>query len=459
MGLIKDTLSSRPLADELQPTGLVDRMAGFGLALAGVLYLTFDALGGPIRGVFGPIGLSSLIYLPALVAIPSLLANVLTRIADSQTAAMTLAVVAFVVLELIVSVALGRRPEAALFGLYVFMPALVMMALTQRRMQDRIVDFLVPLFFIAILGVVINYFVQFPWADASFEVMGRKMEATREWSAEGRSRIAGFSRASVAAAAQILIGYCAVEYRLRSPVWRGLCWVLGLAAIYITTSKSPFLAMAVLPVTYFVIGRARATGAARRQLLANLLMAFWLLVIFAGPLISMAYGDRIYPNAVGTGRTYSSLADRVLNTWPDAIASIDWRNPVSWLVGRGLGGIGGPAALFEPPGNPGDNMAIYLFVTFGAVSAVFAYLIFRGGQRSIASGGRGRRDFAIIVVLLGIGTAAGVEEVTTNMMLGLAIARQVQRTRVTVAEPGLRSRTRRPRRPEPSGEPATARGL
>ena len=448
MGLITDTFSPPPRRDEVPPTGLLDQLAAFGLVFAGLLYLTFDTFGGPIRGFFGPLGLTPVIYLPALVATSSLLLNVLTRVGDPRTAAVTLAVVGFAVLEILVSLGLGRSVGAALFELYIFLPALVMMSLVQRRMQDRVIELLVPVFFIAVVGVFINYFVRFPWADTSFEVIGRKMEATREWSAYGMNRVAGFSRISVAAAAQILIGYCALEYRLRSLFWRAVWWAVGMVAIYVTTSKSPYLAMALLPGTYFVIGRARETDAARRQLLANLLMGGWLLLTFAGPLVSMTYGSRLYPNGSGTGRSYSSLADRVLNTWPNALALIDWHNPVSWLMGRGLGSIGAPSALFDPPGNPGDNMAVCLFVTFGALSLLLGYLMFRGGQRAIASGGRGRRDFAMIVALFGIGTAAGFEEVVTNLVFGLAITRQMQRTLTQAG--GRRPRAMQRQRREPT---------
>lgn len=457
-GAIREALSPQPRGDELRPTTVLDSIAGVALILSGALYLLFDTFGGMIRATFGAVGLTALIYLPAAVAIPALLVNALSRIGDSRTSVAVLALVGFMVVELILSVMLGRTVQMAVFGLYIWIPGLIMMSLVQRRMQDRLIDLMIPMFFVATAGVLLNSLVTFPWADASYEVMGREMAAAREWSAYGQTRLAGFTRASFLAAGQILIGYCALEHRLTSLVWRAIWWGVGAVAIQLTTSKSPFLAMILLPATYFIVGRIRATGAARRTLLAGLWMAFWLLLIFLGPFLSITYGKQLYPNGTGTGLGYSSLADRVLNTWPNAMAMIDWRDPVSVLVGRGLGGVGSPSTIFAPPGNPGDNLAIYLFLAFGLVSFIFAYLIFRGGQRAIASGSRGRRDFAMIIAMLGIGSAANViEGVVALMVLGLAISRQVQR-RVT-AEPdrtGAPQQRRRRRRSRPVDEEATA---
>jgi len=459
---IREAFSAQPLRDEMRPTGALDQMAGAGLAAAAIFYLYFDVFGGMLRGTIGAMGLVPLLYLPAATALAALLANMLTRIGDPRTSIATICVVAFIVIELVVALLLGRQLGAALFEIYIWFPALVAMALTQRRMQDRFIDAMIPMFFIAVAGVLLNSVIQFPWADATYEVMGMQRDAARQWSAGGVSRLAGFSRVSYAASAQILIGFCALEYRLKSLLWRAVWWVIGLVAIHFTTSKSPEATMAMLPLTYLIIGRLRSTGAARRQLLANLFMLVWLLFVVAGPFISLTYGTQIYPEGTGVGRSYSSLADRVLNMWPQAIALIDWRNPVAWVVGRGLGGIGTPLAMFEPAlANSADNIAIYLFVTFGIVSFVLFYLVFRGGQRAIASGDRGRRDFALIVAMLGIGSAANViEGAVPIMILGLAMARYRSRPRsagsASTPENSAGTRRRRSGRSQSGGatEPA-----
>lgn len=394
------------------------------LVASGLLYLWFDCLGGVLRLVFPALGLTLLTYLPAGIAILALLGTLITRMGDARTAIPILAIAGFIILEVLIALSLGRSFGAMLFAAYIWLPGLVMMALCQRHMQDRVVNALVPIFFVATLGVLLNILVKYPWTDATYEVLGQTREAGREWSAYGQQRLGGFSRASFIASGQILLGYCALEYRLKSVGWRAFWWFVGLVGIYFTTSKSPFLAMALLPASYFVVGKLKHAGGVRRRRAAGALMAFWIVLIFVGPFIALTFGPELYPNGPGTGRSYSSLADRILNTWPKAIAAIDWDNPVSWLVGRGLGGIGAPQAFFEPPGNPGDNLAIYLFTEFGLLAFVLAALIFRGGLRAASSSARGRRDFALIIGMLGIASAANViEGVTTMAIFGLALAR------------------------------------
>lgn len=422
---LKSIISLERLPGEARSNGAFDAFAGLALIMAGLAYLYFDTFGGVIRFALPAVGLTLLAYTPAALAIIALLCHFTARIGDPESMVPILATLAFAVLEIILSFVLGRTAAEIGFALYIWLAFLVALAITQRRMQDRLIDAMTPIFFIATAGVLINVMFRYPWVDASYEVMGRQMVAARDWQAYGMQRLSGFTRASYTAAAQILICYVALEHRTKSLVWRAVYWSAGCAAIYYTTSKSPLLAMACLPIVYFLVGRIRETKAARRRWAAIGIVAFWIALVFAGPFLALTYGPALYPAGTGAGADYSSFADRVLNTWPNAIALIDRYDPVQWIFGRGLGGIGSPQQLAHPDSyNPGDNLAIYLFITFGIASFIFALLLFRGALRSIEAGGRGRRDFVMIIAMLGIGTAANViESVLPSIVLAIACAR------------------------------------
>ena len=424
-GNLRTTFSLQRLPGEVRSNGALDEFAGLALIVSAIAYLYFDALGGAVRFVLPAMGLTMLAYSPAGIAVVALLCHFVARIGDPESTIPMIATLAFALVEIALSFTLGRSIGEIGFALYIWLSFLVALALTQRRMHDRLIGAMVPIFFIATAGVLLNTVVRYPWVDASYEVLGRQMVAARDWQAYGMPRLSGFTRASYTAAAQILICYVALEHRTKRLLWRAIFWAAGLAAIYYTTSKSPMLAMAMLPLSYFLVGRIRDSGAARRRWAAAAVMGFWLALVFAGPFLAMTYGPQLYPAGTGVGADYSSFADRVLNTWPKAIAMIDRYNPVQWVFGRGLGSIGSPQQLSHPDSyNPGDNLAIYLFVTFGMVSLLFGALMFRGGQRAIAAGGRGRRDFVLIIAMLGIGTAANViESVLPSMVLAIACAR------------------------------------
>jgi hypothetical protein len=422
---LRATFSVERLPGEARSKGALDEFAGLALIVSGIAYLYFDAFGGVVRFALPAVGLTMLAYSPAGIAIIALLCHFVARLGDVDSVVPMLATLAFAATEVVLSFALGRSIGEIGFALYIWLSFLVALALTQRRMHDRLVGAMVPIFFIATAGVLLNVMVRYPWVDASYEVLGRQMVAARDWQAYGMPRLSGFTRASYTAAAQILICYVALEHRTKPLLWRSVFWAAGLAAIYYTTSKSPLLAMALLPLTYFLVGRIRDSDGARRRWAAAAVMGFWILLVFAGPFLAMTYGPQLYPAGTGAGADYSSFADRVLNTWPNAIAMIDRYNPVQWVFGRGLGSIGSPQQLAHPDSyNPGDNLAIYLFVTFGMASLLFGALMFRGGQRAISAGGRGRRDFVLIIAMLGIGTAANViESILPSMILAIACAR------------------------------------
>ncbi len=422
---LKSIFSLQRLPGEARTNGAFDAFAGLALIVAGVAYLYFDTFGGVIRFALPAAGLTMLTYSPAGLAIIALLCHFVTRIGNTESTVPILATLAFAVLEIILSFALGRTAAEIGFALYIWLSFLVALAITQRRMHDRLIDAMIPIFFIATAGVLINIMFRYPWVDASYEVMGRQMVAARDWQAYGMQRLSGLTRASYTAAAQILICYVALEHRTKSLAWRAVYWTAGCVAIYYTTSKSPLLAMACLPIVYFLVGRIRETKATRRRWAAVGIVAFWIALVFAGPFLALTYGPALYPAGTGAGADYSSFADRVLNTWPNAIAMIDRYDPVQWIFGRGLGSIGSPQQLAHPDSyNPADNLAIYLFVTFGVASFLFGFLLFRGAIRSVEAGGRGRRDFVLIIAMLGIGTAANViESILPSIVLAIACAR------------------------------------
>jgi hypothetical protein len=74
---------------------------------------------------------------------------------------------------------------------------------TELRLTVRIFS---TLLICAIIGVVINYFLEFPWEGLEYRLGGMDIEGVRSWmELIGVKRLSGFARSSYDAAVQILL--------------------------------------------------------------------------------------------------------------------------------------------------------------------------------------------------------------------------------------------------------------
>lgn len=390
------------------------------LTVSGSLYLYFDVFGGALRLILPALHLTLLLYLPAGLAIIAIIISIIS----SATTPGELIPISFSIylvgIEIGLSFIVGRTiPEIAL-ALYTWLPAFIMMILSRRGLQYKVLRHLSFIFIIAVTGVILNTRIHFPWTSETYEIAGIQRDAGKQWSTGGVDRLGGFSRASTAASAQILLGYCVIAARSKSVYSRAILWVLGLVGIYLTTSKSPIVPMIFLPLMFVLIKKFKF----RR--IAIICLSVAVLAVFVGPFILIDHASSFEMFRSVSTKTDNSLTDRVINTWPDAISLIDWHNPFSWITGRGLGGIGISQWFFEPPGNSGDNLAIYLLVSFGPLAFIFAPLILRGGARAANSDApSGIRDYSLIFSMVGIASMANViESIVPVMVLGMALTRR-----------------------------------
>ncbi|NPD16319.1 hypothetical protein HOY34_14055 [Xinfangfangia sp. D13-10-4-6] len=402
------------------------QLAAFGLLASGLCYLWFDVFGGVLRLVAPAFGLTLLIYLPSALALVSLGLWLLSTFGRPMTRRAGIALLMILLVVLgggLISALLGRSLPQILMALYIWLPAFVFLALVEIGLKERLLRSFPAIFLIASLGVFLNIFIEMPWSAATYTIGEFERDASRKWSSGGMDRLAGFSRGSPIAAAQILFGYCVLESRLRAFSWRALWWGFGLAMIWFTNSKSALLAMVLLPPTLMLVGRLRHSQRLRRAWAAGALVLAWMGVVYIGPLLSVLFGNSYFGVVMGE-TVRSSFIDRVVNTWPLAISAMELEShPIHWLTGRGFGGIGVAQTMFEGRGNPGDNLAVYLFVSFGLMSLFFAWAIFRGAMAAIFARESGRRDFALIVSMLGVASMANtVEGIFTLMMLALALS-------------------------------------
>jgi hypothetical protein len=264
-------------------------------------------------------------------------------------------------------------------------------------------------------GVVLDKFVDFPWAGQAYESAIATVQVTREWSSGGVPRLSGFARASFDAATIVLVLMVPILASRWSVLWRSTLWVLAALTIWLTTSKGALLALLALAVWRVLEG----FRAAKTWVLAW--VSFFVTCCLVLPIAAVQFGFGVRRGEVAGW--LSSFMDRIDFMWPEALAV--WFDEGWLLIGRGLGGIGFPQLGLEWwRYNAADNLMIYLLVSFGLLALVYVGVFLRGLSRTFAEGeaspffGLCVRGWAVVLFSYGC-TSNMIEQPLMNVVIGI----------------------------------------
>lgn len=222
----------------------------------------------------------------------------------------------------------------------------------------------------AIIGVIINYFIEFSWEGLEYSLGGVDIEGVRSWmDMFGLKRLSGFARTSFDAAAQALLLACFLLCYLKNRFIKLLIWLLVAPVILLTTTKGiilTYLLLSIIFLTYRIIPNYYKIY----QKLLFLLLAIAIIM----PVISIF--SPIYHDAP---LLLKSFYMRLEGGWPDAFKLV--QQDGNLLLGRGLGGMGSSQMYFEAQKyNPGDNIFILFYGNLGLLGIVYLYYIAKLGQ-------------------------------------------------------------------------------
>ncbi len=415
----------------------IDRHFARLTATALIVLVASDVFGGAIRFVLATLGAPFLSYVPMLFSAGLAVAYFIYRGAISRLDRRTSLIHAFFAVFALYSFLAGAACGVATgvagvgrvaFALYTWTPFFLGLALVSQGAETLLLRHAAPWWALAVLGVVVNRFVHFPWTGSSFEVLGQESLVARDWTTNGLERLAGFSRASYSAANEITVfGILLVARAGGSRTMRVLVWILSMAAVALTTAKTPLMALLFVPPALGIQQLLPAQRGRRhdtRFLLAMATLAALMAALVILP-ISSATQELLFKYSFADVGflTLSSMIDRTATMWPSAFALIAAdHNSLEWALGRGLGGIGSAQTIFEPHDtNTADNMFVFLYVTFGANCIVFGLAIF-SRFRAICSekGERFVFFFALAACVLVLGLATNVvESILPALALGM----------------------------------------
>jgi len=393
----------------------------FGSKLLFVAMLIFgyaDVLSGASRYVFSAVGAPWANYIPAVLLCAASLAYMAIKSVRDGSAIFTTALVLCVV-SVLYSIAVGRTAMTACFAFYTWTAFFAGLVMAENGLAQRAGKHVLIFWLLAVTGVLINTQVHFPWSGESYSILGVQVETARNWDSFGTDRLPGFSRASFAAANQILICLCILISVARSKVVKALVWLVSLIAIGLTTSKTPLIAALLVPLLVYILALVQKIdyrgGALQSFYFASSMVMLTASVIFLPLTITIiGIGDTYFDLPfVGLVRL-DSLFDRVRSMWPDAFNLInsDLNHGLMFFFGRGVGGIGAGQTIDEMYRyNTADNMFVFLFVTFGVSSLVFFGIFLSGWWRKLGHDPiQARVYYALAVAVLILGTLTSVTE-------------------------------------------------
>ena len=404
-------LGAHPMAEALSRLSLL-LFAGF------LIISTFE---GAFRYYAAHAGVAWLVYLKDVLIIAGLFAGIGRALLTTLRNPPFLLVLGFVVLGTVIGILTLHDIRQPLFGAKTWLP-LLCGTIMAPAIDARSIYFRATcgaLWALAIAGVVLTTRWHAPWVGFDYEIGGMVIEGSREWSIGGVDRVAGFSRSSFDAALQCLFLGIVVASSLRFYLFSLGIWILTGAGIYLTTSRSALVALAVAMGLHFLVVIHPVT-----QRLAKLAVALLAVVVVALPFGAGYYYKNKAVSSQGAQSVVSasSFEERATKTWPDAF-QLQQRGG-NWLVGRGLGGAGVGQKVFETRlYNPGDNFFVYLWVVLGVTGMVLvAYIPLQALRTILPLDPVGQVAMIITGTFLCVGfTLNAIESAVPSLFLGLAL--------------------------------------
>lgn len=404
-----------------------------------IVYLATFVFDAVIRYVLNLGGLAAAIYLRDLVPIVLVALVGLSALRTRRAPSFVLVLVALFALFAASGFVVVRSVPQILFEIKVLASCFVG-AVAASFMDDRRRGFfenaLMFLWVMALAGLLLDFSdAPLPWRGMLLEINGVQIEGQREWTAGNFRRLAGFGRASFDTAMALFFFPFAFLHRLR-PFMRWAVLLCTFGGLVLTTSKGTMLALmaglALMAVAMFKLPLRRFVWAC----LLGACIAIMILPTFM--LEESTLVDRRDPVVM---LLFGSFMERIEYTWPLAYQLLD-DTPFP-LLGKGIGGIGATQTHFDPGRfNPGDNLFVFLWVTFGIVAVPLLLVLVRCAIPP-AGGTIGKQDkirfvFISALMILGLGMNI-VESAMALSMLAYFVGRTLKERRPTFHQPTERT--------------------
>lgn len=330
-----------------------------------------------------------------------------------------------------------------LFGIKTLMSIPTGIALwTLLRKHDKYFSYFCFLLSIIVtVGVFADVFIDFPWAGLTYQVGSLLVLGQREWNIDYVDRLGGFSRASFDAGMQIAILSAII---FGSSVRRGLKLIvipLLATAVIITTSRASIFGFFIAAIGGLLLHKIPAyplSSQSRRQSFCwDMFSQFsvWSSLLIVVSVFCLPNITNWIDNlSKGGVLDMASFATRTEQSWTEALNLLS--GPVEWLLGLGIGGVGGAQMHFEPENfNPCDNLFIYTIVNFGVFGSFIVFMFFSISAFHLPAQSRvSTYALCLLVALNAAMLVTAVESPFVGVGIGLAIAEATSCRRLYISK-------------------------
>ena len=395
---------------------------------AAFLFIIKEVFGGIFRYLTVATGTEALNYLPPFIAILAIYFYYANAIANGRVDYAMAALAAFLAIfgffACFNSISLTQNG----IGIYIWLPLFLGVLLRTQGQEDILFKWMLPIWGIAVVGIILNSFVEFPWTGTTYEVLGVQREVARKWAYLDYDRLAGFGRSSFTTSYLIVFYCCAILYSRKYALLLRLgCYAISFYALFLSTSKTSLALWAAIPI--FLIGYEVCKLIFPARLLlpyfwAKSTIVFLIILVIGLPLWSEV------PNLLHDRQTFyffsfASLLERMQYAWPTSLDLLSYGG--NFVLGRGIGGIGTAQKFTEPDLYMfADNLFVYVFVSTGIVGVIALFYGLIAKLRADYRYDRERFDttFFLLLYILGIGiTVNTIEGPFQALVLGILVAR------------------------------------
>jgi len=378
------------------------RLTFAALAFLLLLDLLQSIFGGVLRYYLAQSGIPSAAYAPKFLIIVMIVVTAILSLQTLRVRKSVITITVTFVVYLLVGLIYTKTATQVLFGAFILVQLYfgVLIAPVLLKYSTKLTKYALVMWLCVAAGVTFNHFSSVSWSGSDFTIGTHTLDASRQWSAFGINRIAGFSRASYSAASQLLFLALVVLVLGKRTLLRVFVWLCTGVLVVATTTKTAIGVFLIITVLAMIIKMRRLFPQFVRATMFVAPIVICLIGIIA-PVSILLFNFQLDLSSVWSELLFASFGDRLQNTWPDTFNLIF--NHGNWLLGRGIGGIGAAQQFFEPTlFSPADNMFLYLYASFGIVALyiLFAY------TRRVCSFHDSRQKWDVLMWLMGVAVLA-----------------------------------------------------